>query len=414
MEYPRLRPVEAFLVESEGKSFVGMRDPEGVSEATVMMSPAAFFIASMLDGKNDSLQMKIKFSHSFSGHVLTESEIGEVVKRLDSYGLLDTPTYRLMRADVRRRFAELRVRPASHAGAAYPGEPDELAAMIKGFFAADGGPGLIVAASPGDPPRGLVAPHIDFERGGRVYAWAHRRLLDGGLPSLIVILGVAHTAPPEPFALTRKAFDTPLGAVETDQDAADEMAAACGDWVTEDEFAHKLEHSIEFQAVWLKTMHPQSNARILPVLCSDFAMFCGDGNPLDDERVSCGLQALRRIVTGRGALVLASVDFAHVGPQFGDPAAAVDAATGDRVRGCDEDLLRHALVGDADAFWAAGMKDLNARHVDALSAVYSLLSILSPVKGEMLSYGQAAAPSPAGADGAAAGGLVSFAALSFT
>jgi hypothetical protein len=50
------------------------------------------------------------------------------------------------------------------------------------------------------------------------------------------------------------------------------------------------------------------------------------------------------------------------------------------------------------------MSDGNAHRVDALSAVYTLLAVLAPVRGAELAYGMA--PDPAG-------GLVSFASAEF-
>jgi hypothetical protein len=404
IEFPRLRPVDAFPVEVEGEEYIALRDPEGVAEELMLLSPAAFLVASMLDGESSLADMRAMFARAFDGRMIDETEVRQVVAELESRGFLDSPSFRLRRAEARRRWAELPVRPPSHAGGSYPAEPAELKALLNGFFTAEGGPGLLTGAVPRPSPRGLVVPHIDFQRGGLAYAHAHRTHREVPLPELVVVLGVVHSAPPVPFIVTGKPFETPLGVVPADREAVASISKACGEWVTEEEFAHKGEHSIEFQLVWLQTMHPGQAFSVLPVLCSAFEQFCGEHSPLSDARIAQGLEALAAVLKGRRALVIASVDFSHVGPKFGDD-IRMDESVAEGVEEGDRALLAPLCEGDAEAFWKAGTEDGNPRRVDALSAAYTLLHLLGPgARGTELAYGQA--PDPAG-------GLVSFASVVF-
>ena len=50
METPKLRPVEAFPVEIEGRQMIGLRDPLGISPEVLFLSPEAFFLANLMDG----------------------------------------------------------------------------------------------------------------------------------------------------------------------------------------------------------------------------------------------------------------------------------------------------------------------------------------------------------------------------
>ena len=54
MPHARLRPVDAYPIDNEGQTFFVLRDPEGVTEGAVMLSPAAFIVATMLDGERDT------------------------------------------------------------------------------------------------------------------------------------------------------------------------------------------------------------------------------------------------------------------------------------------------------------------------------------------------------------------------
>src|SRR5690606_5365207 len=99
--------------------------------------------------------------------------------------------------------------------------------------------------------------------------------------------------------------------------AADAMQAIQGDlsWnLLTDQVAHRGEHSIELSALFLRYLYPEAAISILPLLC----------NFLDraDVRVIAMIAALRRRLAasrqaGRKTMLIASVDFSHIGPQFG-------------------------------------------------------------------------------------------------
>ena len=54
-------------------------------------------------------------------------------------------------------------------------------------------------AGDGPPPsgateiRGLIAPHIDFHRGGPAYTWAYRELRARSAADLFVVFGTCHS-----------------------------------------------------------------------------------------------------------------------------------------------------------------------------------------------------------------------------
>lgn len=66
-----------------------------------------------------------------------------------------------------------------------------------------------------------------------------------------VLFGTSHAPMREPFSLCRKAFDTQLGRMDADKESIDAIAAACDFDPYADQFSHKREHSLEFQAVFL-------------------------------------------------------------------------------------------------------------------------------------------------------------------
>ena len=147
------------------------------------------------------------------GELVRREQIEEIEAALDEHGFLDSERFAERRRAVDAEFLAAPARPAAHAGGAYAGDPRELRRAMDGFFAAPAGPGAIqwTADARGAPVRGIIAPHIDFHRGGPAYAWAYRDLAERCDADCFVILGTCHAGMRDPFALTRKDYATPAG-----------------------------------------------------------------------------------------------------------------------------------------------------------------------------------------------------------
>ncbi|ETW97462.1 MAG: hypothetical protein ETSY1_22555 [Candidatus Entotheonella factor] len=252
----------------------------------------------------------------------------------------------------------------------------------------------------------MIAPHIDFHRGGHAYARAYLELFKQGQPDVVIIFGVAHISPPAPFVLTRKAFDTPFGALTTDQDLVRQLEAACSWDPYAYEMVHRTEHSIEFQAVMLSYLYGP-NVRIVPILCSTFGSELGGVEPADIAGVETFLESCQDIVAtlGRRVSVIAGADLAHVGRRFGD-AFDISEPIVEGVAERDREDLEYVTAGDADGFYRSVMQDRNERRICGLNCIYASLKTVarSGATGELLHYDYAHDP---------AGGIVSFADVVF-
>lgn len=394
MPLPRIRPLEVYPVRVNGQRLICLRDREGIVDDPLIVSPRTLLIASLLDGTNEVIDIQAAYAQQTGGELLFSTDIQQVVDDLDRHGLLRTERFEVRRREIEEAYRASRVRPAYHAGKAYPADPDALTRDLDGYFAA-----VDAAELDGLRPRGVIAPHIDFARGGSCYAWAHRALA-AAAPSTVVILGVAHGGHAGPIILTTKPFQTPLGEVPVDVDLAAFLQRRV-EGLLEHEVAHRTEHSIEFQVVFLQHVYRLRPPAILPVLCSGLEGAPG-GPPRAVEAVEAFVGAVREAMAQRRSIaVVVSVDFSHVGPRFGDD-RPVDQALASETSIEDRAALEMVLRGDPQAWWTAVMRDGNRRRVDAASATYLALRILEPCSGLLLRYGQA--PDPAG-------GLVSFASL---
>lgn len=409
---PPLKPgLEAIQIEHEGKPMVVLRDQEGITSETIAISLSGFLVALMLDGRNTIADVQSLFAKN-TGSLLQAEEVQAMIAQLDQAGLLETDRLQEKRRQVMRAFHENPARQAIHLPA-YPSDSLELAAYLGKFFQDPKGPGRQVSARPEGPaPVGLFAPHIDLERGGPAYAWAYQTLGSMDPPDLIVALGVAHMSPHSPWTATKKTYETPYGAMAVSPELYDEFAASLWYSPTVDEGVHRTEHSLEFQALWLRYLWRDKTPPWLPVLCSSFERFCPDRAPSTVETVDAAIQAWgaklkKRQDAGQRILILAGVDMAHVGPRFGDELELTPELE-KKLEAEDRASLAPALKRQADPFYLSVIKDGHWRKWCGLSAMYTslrLIEILSPAsEGKLLTYGQA--PDPMG-------GIVSFTSVVF-
>ena len=430
---PRLRAVEAFPVEHEGRSCVALRDPAGYTDAIVLLHGPLLVIVSLFDGGHTvaDIQAAVMRRH---GQLVERRQIEEIAEALDQQGFLDSPGFAGRRAVIDGAFLASPTRPATHAGGAYAGEPGELRAMLDGFFAPPDGPGPIDGARAAEPEgrgrsaaperrvrsaaterrsqsaatevRGVIATHIDFHRGGSAYAWAYRELAERSAADLFVIFGTCHAGMEHPFALTRKDYASPLGDVRVDRDFVDALAKRARQDCFGSELAHRVEHSIELQTVFLRHLYAdRRDVSIVPVLASfaHEAMHRGQ-RPDDDPRVPRFLEALAETMAAgrRRVALIAGADLAHVGPRFGDP-EPVGAPELARIEREDVAMLESVAAGDPQAFFESVASDGDRRRICGYSPIYALLRSLGGAIGSVKRYGQWPDPN----------GVVSFASVVF-
>lgn len=402
---PPLRNIDAFPIEHDGEQLICLHDPAGYVEAQLLLSPAAFFIAACLDGAHGLADIAEAFAQQFGARP-AESEIQRVVDMLSEQGFLFDARFQNIARDTHAAFAAAKARPAWLAGRSYAADPQELRAQIDAFFLRNDGPGAPPACTQPDAPPlpCLIAPHIDFERGGHSYAHAYRALYARGKPETVFIFGVAHNAAPVPFILTQKDFETPFGTLETDREAVEKIAAAAAWDPYQFEAVHRTEHSAEFQAVMLAYLYGPA-VRIVPVLASCIADDPTVTRPGSIDAVRRFLDACAEIAADsrRRVSVIAGADLAHVGRRFGDD-FEIDADIVKAVARRDSEDLVHVLRPAPEEFYASVMRDQNSRRVCGLGCIYAALHTarVENRNGELLHYGYAPDPH---------GGIVSFASL---
>lgn len=383
---PRFRPlIEPVPAKGQdGRQLVVFRDPEGLSERQVAMSlRAGVVVHALLDGMHD----REAFLHDWReamGSDFPESELDVLVRTLEGAALLEGPGVALARRSALERYRSQAHRPAVFAGSSYPDDAEALQVQVAAWRTASG-----VEPVEG-PVRAVLAPHIDPTGGGPCHGAAIAAF--AACPAEVyVVLGTAHAGLHRPFALTTLDFDTPLGVLATDRGLVERLAARSGGGLLDDELAHRTEHSVEFQAVWLKAVHAdRENLRIVPVLVgSHHGRILEGSSPREDPEVMDFVAALRELREEYGdrLAIVASVDFAHVGPQYDQPQAP-DAEALERIMEADRRLLADAQALDAGAWFTHLHEEQNERNVCGAAPTWTLLETLAgaPLESRLLRH----------------------------
>jgi MEMO1 family protein len=389
---PALRLVESIVVpDREHGRVLVLRDTQGVTDAHAVVPPALASVVVRFSGRLTCEEIAREASAEI-GSTVPVDVVVRLANELERGLFLEGPAFRAARARVEREFADAPTRSATHAGGAYYGERPALeryiaeACLAKANGAANaGGLGKMLA---------LVAPHIDPWRGAVGYGHAYGALA-AAIPAAVdtfVLFGTSHAPMREPFALCRKAFDTPLGAVQADEAGIDALAAkAVGFNPYGDQFNHKREHSLEFQVVFLKHLMSDRPFRIVPVLAGLGAQQATGAHPDGDARLGPFLDGVRDLMEQRPGrvVVVAGADLAHVGPRFGD-AEAYGVPQRAALERADRTSLDHAVSLDARGFWSHVAGDLESRRVCGLAPIWSLLRAVggSGAQGRVLHYEQ--------------------------
>lgn len=404
---PKLRAIQAIPYDTGGERLICLRDTSGVSRKTIILPLRTFFMVSLMDGAHTLRDIQAEYARRF-GDVLLIEKIEELTRQLDEALMLEGARVDAARGAMAAEFAQAPTRKAAHAGAAYPTRPQAVAEMLQGYFRSRGGPGEIDRSSEETDVRGVMAPHIDPKRGGVGYACAYKALAERCPAEIFIVLGVAHEPTGALFVTTEKHFETPLGMVACDRGVTQDLARRAGLAKGAHELVHRNEHSIEFQALFMRhvfgTLRP---ARIVPVLCGSISdALKGGADPMSLPEVARFVTALRGILDEYGdrVAVIASVDLSHVGRQFGDDLDLTPELPG-LVEAEDRELLTFAERMDAAGFYAHNQSQGDRRHVCGIDATYVLLSALPAKRGRLLHYGQSAARETKS--------VVSFAAMEF-
>ncbi len=391
MEKPKLRPLEVFPLEINGKKVICLRDPLRYGQ-DLLVAPALLEVIRHFNGSHTIRDIQMAIMRA-CGQLIYQELIEDVVQQLDDSLLLESDYFREVRRSIDRNFAHASVRPAAHAGTSYPRQITELEAQLEEFFLTGvGRPPYPSILTDGDTRlRAIIAPHIDLRCAGACYSWAYQALAQSASDcETVVILGTSHYGMEGFFILTEKSFETPLGRLESDREFIATLRQELGHKLAGDESAHRLEHSIEFQIVFLQMLFRQRKLpKIVPILVTSFQPLIDQvSSPQEDAEFVAFTNALKRTVAKwpRPLVFVIGADLAHMGPKFGDRFAVKSRLP--EIQQADLAMLKHVADHDVEGFFHSIKSVNDRRRVCGFPPILTFLASVGKLQGKLLKYEQ--------------------------
>ncbi len=385
LDCPQLRPhLVAAPADSTGRRFV-LFDQLRVSDRMLCMSGPELELLALFNGQRSLREIQLEVIRT-TGELVPLDFFSRLTAELDEALFLDGERFR---QQVRERAAQP-IRPPSCVGT-YEEDPEALRRQLRELFTHPQGSGLPGEPRPDSGLRAVLAPHIDYARGGLSYTPAFKELFERSDASLFVIIGTSHYSRHR-FTLTRKHFRTPLGVVRTDGKYIDRLVAHYGDGLFDDELlAHLPEHSIELEVVFLQYLYEKKrDIRIVPLVVGSFHDSVATGeSPMEMPDIRRMVEALRTVEreTREPICYVISGDLAHIGPKFGDP-EPVHPTQLAHSRKQDQAILARAEMADSTGYFRVIREEGDERRICGLPPTWLVLQAAQPGKGRVLAYDQ--------------------------
>jgi MEMO1 family protein len=322
-DYPRLRPnIEVRLVHDNGIENIIFFDRLRISPSPLVIPKVFGRVLGMFTGEYS----KKEILDACTEQGLTPEVLDQLIKETEKALFLEGATFKKAEKSVKKEFLSKKIRPPSCAGAVYPDSPQVLASYLeKVTIHASGNAEEIEGV-----PLGVVIPHIDYQRGERVYAEVGKYLYSiDYVPDVVILLGTSHYGGESRYQLSRKDYEIPGAIFPNGIEVTDTIAKLYGeDEAFKDEFLHAIEHSLELPLPFL--WHAWKNKisampHIVPILVGSFHdSFGSEGEASEIPEVSRMISILAAtyrglVEEGKKVLFVCGVDLSHVGMNFGDP-----------------------------------------------------------------------------------------------
>ena len=255
----------------------------------------------------------------------------------------------------------MQIRTPAVAGMFYPGEKNELKESIHQCFLHSFGPGKLPPTEEKKKIYGVICPHAGYMYSGPIACHSFYSISSES-PELFIIIGPNHWGVGCNVAAMKDcSWETPLGQVEVDSDAASELSKI-SNIVDLDFFSHTKEHSLEVQVPMLQEVY--SKFKILPIILID-----QEKNAAEEIG-----KAIATISKQKNSMIIGSSDFTHYEPN-------------EFAHDQDKALIEPILDLDVDQFYKVLYeKNVTACGYGAIASTMIACKKLGATKGELLKY----------------------------
>ncbi len=377
--YPKLRwPIELRMERLEEEDVLLLRCPVGLTPQPLLLVSAVAPIVTLFDGALSFQQILDRFSPQG----LSSETLQQLIKLLDDNLFIANGKFHAASKAMREQYRSLPERLPALAGLSYPDTADRLALLVDGYMTAETSTDELTTVVGDVPMVCLVAPHIDYRRGGAIYGKIYPRLAQSRA-DLYILIGTAHQYSTHLFHLSTKDFRSPLGVARCNVPFVTQLASRFGvDRAFADEYLHKQEHSLELQLPFFSRIKP--DGVIAPILVGGFHDIVSvQRSPSEWEEYNTFASSLAEGLTewnraGHTFCFVAGVDMAHIGASFGDPGNL----TPERMREIairDSEYLAAIECGDKDRLFSHIAEDGDARRMCGFPTMYTVLDVLERI-----------------------------------
>ena len=374
---PHIRNFQPLGMEKDGKSFVMLRDPSMLAEQQMAVLPQVLQLILMFQGRETLDEIAAKTQAPL--HILRD-----VVTRLDEVGLIWGPRFEELERVAKAKITEHGHFPISCSASLGQDAQTCHEAMDKWLSDME------------DPEiegtiLGLVAPHLDYQRGWPGYAAAYRALKKDEKPNRVIILGTNHFGIGDGVVVSEYGFATPIGKASADKSMLAFLEKTLGSKrIYADQIDHLGEHSVQMHIPWIQHFYgdvPMLAALIpnplVPPVADD------DARATTEQFVDAVRTALAEL--GGRTLLIASSDLSHVGQQFGDPGTINDESA-NQVEKIDRERLAAYCKKDIAGFEGLFIKDQNRTRWCSVGNMLAAQNILRPANVDLIDYQQVRDP----------------------
>lgn len=384
---PLRRDLDIFPSDNPAHPGLVIQDRLQLSGRMLVVPTGLAHAVACFDGEQSDLDLRAVLTR-----ITGELEVSELAENLESAlsqaGFLDDEHCAQLRADklaAWRAGTEIRW---SHSGPGnYPDDPDEAKNLLSGWLNP-------APAHNGGQPVAIAAPHASPGAAARSYSAAYKALRAGLTPDqarekIFVVLGTSHYGTPDQLGATAKNFVTPLGSSPVHPDLLNQLRSAAGPGLAEEDIYFSLEHSVEFQVLFLQHLYGP-DIQILPLLCGSYARSIYKGGlPEDDDNVRRYLDALAELNTQHGSRLvwILGIDMAHIGTRYDDASPAI-AQQGFMSEVTTRDQARIASVTSHQPaqFWELVQQNQDDLKWCGSAPIYTFLKACPDTKGTLLDY----------------------------
>lgn len=372
LQHPQVRNIQPIPMKKDNQVIVGLRDPFQLSKNTIALPANIFAIVQKMNGQATAEEIA-------TAAKAPPEQFVDLLNQLDEVGLLWGPTMSTLEDNKLKQLKKDNTFGIRTTGALGK-NPEECKKQLNLWFEETEDPEFEESIL------GVVAPHLDYERGWPNYASAYYSWRNADNPDRVVILGTNHFGNGDGVVLSTIGFTTPLGTCPADQQIIEKLTQECGSGLTADLLDHSAEHSIELQLPWIQ--HCFGNVPIVAALIPSplIPMIEDDGERTTTDAFVSALQKILDEVEGTTYFV-ASADLSHVGQQFGEPRPVDDQRKFD-VEKHDREMMTKFIQGDPVEFVDAMKWNNNATQWCSIGNMSAIMQLAKPNSIELIDYRQ--------------------------